>query len=97
VRVVGALEPISTVVTSYKVLPFVGVVPPGLEHHLQPSEVEEVLEFSFEQLRAGFGMRRLIRRGVPFRTPTYAVGEHFIWGATARMLEVFFDRLDRAG
>jgi 8-oxo-dGTP pyrophosphatase MutT (NUDIX family) len=96
VRVVGALEPISTVVTGYKVLPFVGLVPPGLEHRLQPTEVERVLEFSFDELREGFGRRRLIRRGVPFRTPTYVVGEHLIWGATGRMLELFFGRLDRA-
>lgn len=81
-------------VTSYKVLPIVGLVPAGLEHNAQPTEVERVLEFSLEELREGFGMRRLIRRGVPFRTPTYAVDEHLIWGATARMLEVFFDRLE---
>ena len=33
-----------------------------------------------------YGMRRLIRRGVPFRTPTFDVEDAFIWGATARML-----------
>ena len=27
-----------------------------------------------------------LRKGVPFKTPTYTVGEHFVWGATARML-----------
>ena len=31
-------------------------------------------------------MRRLVRRGVPIRTPTYVVDEHLIWGATARIL-----------
>ena len=41
-------------------------------------------------------MRRLVRRGVPFRTPTYVVDEHFIWGATARMLQVFLERIDAA-
>ncbi|MGB6424258.1 MAG: CoA pyrophosphatase [Solirubrobacterales bacterium] len=95
VDVVGALQPISTVVTSYKVLPVVGLIPAGLEHRLQPTEVETVLEFRLQQLREGFAMRRLIRRGVPFRTPTYAVDGHFIWGATARMLQVFFERIDR--
>ncbi len=39
-------------------------------------------------------MRRLIRRGVPFRTPTFDVEGAFIWGATARMLQLFFERLD---
>jgi hypothetical protein len=38
-------------------------------------------------------MRRLVRRGVPIRTPTYVVGEHMIWGATARILSDFLERL----
>jgi hypothetical protein len=42
-------------------------------------------------------MRRLVRRGVPFRTPTYEVGEHMIWGATARILADLLERLDGAG
>lgn len=94
VEVVGALQPVSTVVTSYRVLPVVGLVPAGLRHRPQPTEVETVFEFRLEQLREGFAMRRLIRRGVPFRTPTYAVDDSFIWGATARMLQVFFERID---
>jgi 8-oxo-dGTP pyrophosphatase MutT (NUDIX family) len=94
VEVVGALQPTSTIVTSYKVLPIVGIVPAGLEHTLQPLEVERVLEFTLAELREGFAMRRLIRRGVPFRTPTYDVGETLIWGATARMLQTFLERID---
>jgi hypothetical protein len=42
-------------------------------------------------------MRRLIRRGVPIRTPTYEVGEHLIWGATARILGELLERLAGAG
>ena len=41
----------------------------------------------------GFAMRRLIRRGVPFRTPTYEMGDHMIWGATARILSDLLARL----
>lgn len=94
VEVVGALPPISTVVTSYKVLPVVGLIPAGLAHTLSPQEVERVIELSFDELLGGFGMRRLIRRGVPFRTPTYEIDETFIWGATARMLQMLFERLN---
>jgi 8-oxo-dGTP pyrophosphatase MutT (NUDIX family) len=94
VEVLGALQPISTVVTSYRVLPVVGLIPAGLEHTVQPTEVERILELSFAELRDGYAMRRLVRRGVPFRTPTFVVGEDLIWGATARMLQVFFERLD---
>ena len=53
-----------------------------------------MLELGLDELREGYGMRRLVRRGVPFRTPTYSVDEHFIWGATARMLSMLLERLD---
>ena len=36
VEVLGALQPTSTVVTTYRVLPVVGLVPAGLAHALQP-------------------------------------------------------------
>jgi hypothetical protein len=56
-----------------------------------------VLAFQIEALRAGFAMRRLVRRGVPIRTPTYAVSEHVIWGATARILGELLERLEALG
>ncbi len=94
VEVIGALPPTSTVVTSFKVLPVVGLVPERLAHTLSPHEVERVIELDLDVLRSSYGMRRLIRRGVPFRTPTFDVEDAFIWGATARMLQQFFERLD---
>lgn len=100
VDLVGALPPIGTFVTSYKVHPFVGLVGHPSELGLEPSptEVETVLAFSVERLRASFEMRRLVRRGVPIRTPTFTVDEHLIWGATARILQDLLDRLpDRDG
>ena len=94
VDVVGALPPTSTVVTSYRVIPVVGLIPAGLAHVLSPREVERVIEVRLDELRAAYGMRRLIRRGVPFRTPTFDLDEAFVWGATARMLQVLLERLD---
>jgi 8-oxo-dGTP pyrophosphatase MutT (NUDIX family) len=94
VDVHGALPPVGTFVTGYKVHPFVGTIPDGLRFRPNPSEVAAVLEFTLDQLREGFAMRRLIRRGIPIRTPTYEVGEHMIWGATARILQELLERLD---
>jgi 8-oxo-dGTP pyrophosphatase MutT (NUDIX family) len=45
------------------------------------------------RLRAGYERRRLLRRGVPFRTDVYVVGEDVIWGATARMVGDLLERL----
>jgi 8-oxo-dGTP pyrophosphatase MutT (NUDIX family) len=93
VELVGALPPVGTFVTSYKVHPFVGLIPAGLALEANPAEVETVLAFELDQLRDGFAMRRLVRRGVPIRTPTYEVGRHMIWGATARILGDLLERL----
>ena len=90
VTVVGALPPTPTFVTNYAIYPFVGVIEPGFAWVLQQAEVDEVLELPLEDLRAGYGERRLVRRGIPFRTPTYEAGGHVIWGATARILESLF-------
>jgi 8-oxo-dGTP pyrophosphatase MutT (NUDIX family) len=97
VELVGALPPIGTFVTSYKVHPFVGLIEPELELSPSPAEVAEVLRFSLAELREGYAMKRLVRRGVPIRTPTYTVGRHLIWGATARILGDFLARADPAG
>jgi 8-oxo-dGTP pyrophosphatase MutT (NUDIX family) len=93
VAIAGALPPVGTFVTGYKVHPFVGTIPEGLRFRPNPSEVAAVLTFTLDRLRDGFAMRRLIRRGVPIRTPTYEVGEHMIWGATARILSDFLERV----
>ncbi len=93
VEVVGALPPIGTFVTNYKVHPFVGLIGDELRFEPNPAEVETVLAFTVSELRESFAMRRLVRRGVPIRTPTYLVGEHLIWGATARILGELLQRI----
>jgi 8-oxo-dGTP pyrophosphatase MutT (NUDIX family) len=93
VEVIGALPPVGTFVTGYKVHPFVGLIPEDLQFRPNPGEVAAILLFRLDELRAGFAMRRLVRRGVPIRTPTYAVGEHLVWGATARILAELLERL----
>jgi 8-oxo-dGTP pyrophosphatase MutT (NUDIX family) len=93
VEVVGALQPTPTIATSFAVYPFVGLIEPGMEWTLSPREVAEVLELSLRDLRAGYGRRRMVRRGVPFRTDVYVVGDQLIWGATARILGDLLDRV----
>jgi 8-oxo-dGTP pyrophosphatase MutT (NUDIX family) len=86
VELLGALQPTPTIATNYAVYPFVGLIEPGREWKLSAREVAGVLELSLADLRAGFARRGLVRRGIPFRTDTYVVGEDLIWGATARIL-----------
>jgi len=93
VEIVGALQPTPTIATGYAVYPFVGLIEPGRTWTLSPREVTEVLELALSALRAGYQRRRLLRRGVPIRTDTYVLGDHLIWGATARILSDLFDRI----
>jgi 8-oxo-dGTP pyrophosphatase MutT (NUDIX family) len=94
VELLGALQPTPTLVTNYSIYPFVGLIEPGFEWVLEAAEVDVILEFKLRDIRDGYARRRLIRRGVPFRTDTYQVGEQMIWGATARMVADLLERVD---
>jgi 8-oxo-dGTP pyrophosphatase MutT (NUDIX family) len=93
VEVAGALPPVGTFVTNYKIHPFVGLIPGGLSFKPNPAEVESVLVAPLDELRAGYDKRRLVRRGVPIKTDTYVIGDSLIWGATARILGDLLERL----
>jgi 8-oxo-dGTP pyrophosphatase MutT (NUDIX family) len=93
VELMGALPPVGTFVTSYRIFPFVGRIQ---EEHVwtpQESEVARVLEFSLGDLERGHEMKRLVRKGVPIKTPTYTVDGHLVWGATARIVQSLLERL----
>ena len=95
VRVLGALPPTPTVATNFGVYPFVGLIEPGLTWTLSPREVEEVLELRLTDLRAARSRRRLLHRGIPFRSDVYDLGEtSIIWGATARIVGNLLARVD---
>jgi 8-oxo-dGTP pyrophosphatase MutT (NUDIX family) len=96
VEIVGALPPISTFVTNYKVHPFVGLIEEGMRFEPNPSEVESVLVASLDDLEAGYEKRRLVRRGVPIKTDTFLISDKLIWGATARILGDLFRHLERS-
>ena len=93
VELLGALQPTPTFVTSYAIYPFVGLIEPRFPWVLQEAEVGQVLELPLESVRRGYARRRLVRRGMPFRTDTYEVGGHLIWGATARIVADLLERV----
>ena len=97
VEVIGALPPTPTIATGYAVHPFVGLIDPGQEWVRSQREVASIHEFDVAQLRAGYGRRRIKRRGIGFTTDTYVVDDQLIWGATARILGELFARLEAAG
>jgi 8-oxo-dGTP pyrophosphatase MutT (NUDIX family) len=93
VELMGALPPVGTFVTSYRIFPFVGRIQNQHVWTPQESEVARVLEFSLADLARGHEMKRLVRKGVPIKTPTYTVDGHLVWGATARIVQSLLERL----
>jgi 8-oxo-dGTP pyrophosphatase MutT (NUDIX family) len=93
VEIAGALPPIGTFGTNYKVHPFVGLIEEGKRFEPNPDEVESVLVASLDDLAAAYDKRRLVRRGVPIKTDTYLISDKLIWGATARILGDLLERL----
>jgi len=93
VELLGALQPTPTFVTNFAIYPFVGMIEPGFAWVLQEREVAQVLELPLDAVRAGYRRRRLVRRGMPFRTDAYETGGHLIWGATARIVADLLDRV----
>ncbi len=93
VEVLGALPPVGTFVTGYRIFPFVGMIEAGQVWQPQETEVARVLELAITDLVRGFESRRLPRKGVPIKTPTYTVDGHFVWGATARIVEQLLERI----
>jgi 8-oxo-dGTP pyrophosphatase MutT (NUDIX family) len=93
VELIGALQPTPTIATDYAVYPFVGLIEPGRSWRPSAAEVAAVLELPLERLRTGYERRRLVRRGVPFRTDVYVVDDDLIWGATARIVADLLERV----
>jgi 8-oxo-dGTP pyrophosphatase MutT (NUDIX family) len=94
VRVLGELPPVSTFVTGYLIHPFVGLIPAGQRWCASPHEVDAVLELPLCTLREGRTRTQIERQGISFETDAYIVGEHLIWGATARILDDLYEHLE---
>lgn len=93
VTLLGELPPTSTFVTGYIIHPFVGTIPANIAWRLSAREVDAVLELALDDVRKGHTRTTMERRGVTFETDVYVVGDHLIWGATARILDHLFDSL----
>jgi 8-oxo-dGTP pyrophosphatase MutT (NUDIX family) len=91
VRIAGALAPIGTMVSGYRVYPFVGVIDHLPEWTPQVTEVAEVLELSLADLVGGRRYKPV--RGMPLPTLSFTVDGHVVWGATARILDQLLKRL----
>ena len=94
VELLGTLAPVRTLVTGYVIFPHVGLIPrPARAWEISEREVAQVLELPLRPLLASFDQRPITRRGLTWETDSYVVDDHFIWGATARILGDLFARI----
>ena len=87
VEVLGMLDEIPTT-SEFRVVPYVGLLDPSVEFHPDAGEIAELLEIRVSDLLVP-GLRRTEKwfyRGAERDVYFYDVGNHTIWGATARIL-----------
>ena len=98
VEVLGELDSVPTFVSGYVIAPFVGWLAEEPELVPNPDEVAEVLHVPIaqltEEIRAEPGFQYA---GRTFPTEAWIWRDQVIWGATARVLRIFLERLGEAG
>ncbi len=94
VEILGALPPVHTFVSGILIVPFVGTLASRPVFRPDRGEIAEVLEYPLDALVAAETEVEWARDGAVVRGFAYDMGEHTIWGATARILHSLLERLD---
>jgi 8-oxo-dGTP pyrophosphatase MutT (NUDIX family) len=94
VEILGALEPIATVTTGFQVHAFVGLIPYPYGFKPNGREVAEILTVPLHFLADdNHWSRRSYHTGdQPFEAYFISYANYRIWGATARILKIFFEK-----
>lgn len=94
VEILGTME-VHETVTGFRVMPVVGWIRADFTPVAEPGEVEEVFAVPFAHVidRANFRIEGRRWRGQSRRYYTVPYGPYYIWGATARILRAFADRM----
>lgn len=92
-EVLGELDNVRTISSSYVICPFVAVTPRPRQFRLNNEEIERVIAVPIAALldNPRFREETVILQGQPYATYFYEYGGDVIWGATARILKQFLD------
>ena len=93
VTLLGALQPVSVVVSGFALYPFVGDIVRPAAWIPAPIEVEEILELPLDALAGRYAHQTLVRGERRIDTPTFRAGPDTIWGATAHILKDLLARM----
>ncbi len=97
VKLIGKL-PLHRTVTGFEVQPIVAQISPEFTPISDPGEVEEVFSVPLNHVTdpANYFIEGRVWMGKPRRYYVVPFGPYYIWGATARMLRMFADRLEHS-
>src|SRR5207244_11903850 len=91
--VLGSLEALQTYATGFTIAAFVGALDVDPVFTANPAGVAEVLEFPVSRLLDAEEPRTWTRDDEVYRGFVYELDGHTIWGATARILHDFLERM----
>ena len=93
VEIAGRLRPVITAVTGFKIFPFVGIIPPDVEYHPNPDEVEKVFEVPLSFLLQSGALEEFeINLGnETLKNYRFKYAGEIVWGATARIIKQFLE------
>jgi hypothetical protein len=87
---------VHTFVSSILIVPFVGLLDGRPRFRPNQGEIDEVLEYPLEALARAETDVEWARDGAVYRGYAYEMGEHTIWGATAKILHTFLEAIGGA-
>jgi 8-oxo-dGTP pyrophosphatase MutT (NUDIX family) len=97
VRIIKALPAVETILTGFRIFPFLAKIKPPEIWRLQESEVTEVLDVKISDLLKpeayGVELRAIQELPDPVMISFYKIGIHKLWGATFRILNPILDEL----
>lgn len=95
VTVLGALDEEETVVSGFRLAPYVGSLPYPYPLRVSPAEVTRVLEVPLGILLDPRNVRTELwdHGGVPRTMYLFSVDGDVVWGATARVIKQFLDEV----
>lgn len=94
VKVLGALEPMSTFVSDFAVYPIAGIVDGAVGLVPNPSEVDTVFSVGLTELVAVREHREFKRGPMVVQTEAYETHGGLIWGVTGYILGRLIDRIE---
>jgi 8-oxo-dGTP pyrophosphatase MutT (NUDIX family) len=93
VEILGSLEPLQTYTTGFTIAAFVGALDVDPAFTANPGEIAEVLEFPVSRLLDTEEPKTWTRDDDVYHGFVYELEGHTIWGATARILHDFLERM----